>query len=279
MAKYTTAELMASVVSKELRDGDVCFIGIGSSGPAFIMAVAVPTVAARLAQLQHAPNLHFMFGPVIDPIIDGDFAPKSTSEYWYVNLLSAAQVPLEDTLNLFKLNKMTVGFASGAQVDKYGNCNITAIGDYEKPKVRLVGTLAQTDIACYSHRFIITVKHDKKTLVEKVDFITSAGYLDGGDSRKKAGLPGGGPSIVVSDMAVMDFHETKKTMRLRSVHPGFTVDDVIKNTGFELEIPDHVGQTPVPTELELGYIRNKIDPCGYWLKARLTGEEATLDRF
>ena len=124
MKSYSMAELMAVTVSKELKQNDLGFIGIGSSGQAFIMAVAVPTVASRLAQLKHAPNLHFMFGPVIDPLIDGEFSPKSTAEYEYVNLLSNAQVPLEETLDIFKLGQMTVGFASGAQVDKYGNCNI-----------------------------------------------------------------------------------------------------------------------------------------------------------
>lgn len=275
---FTLEELMATVVARELRDGELGFIGIGTGGEAFILAVGIPAVASRLAQLTHAPNFIPMFGPIIDPVIDE--APASTTEYDLINWKSKSQIHVADALDMWKRGKMDIGFISGAQVDKYGNCNIVAIGDYHKPKVRLVGALAQTDHAAHARRMtVVMMKHQKRSFVEKVDFVSGVGFLDGSpNARKRAGIKGGGPGIVVSDLAVMDFEPHTRRMRLRSVHPGVTVDQVVQNTGFELVIPDWVPETEPPTSEQVSLIRNQIDPKGLWLRARMSGQEATLGR-
>ncbi len=273
---FTLEELMACAVAAELRDGELGFIGIGTGGEAFILAVGIPAVASRLAQLTHAPNFIPMFGPIIDPAIDE--APASTTEYDLINWKSKSQIHVADALDMWKRGKMDIGFISGAQIDKYGNCNIVCIGDYHSPKVRLVGPLAQTDHAAHARRMtVILMKHQKRAFVEKVDFVSGVGFLDGSpDARARAGIKGGGPGIVVSNLAVMDFEPNTHRMRLRSVHPGVKVDEVVANTGFELVVPKHVPQTDLPTPEQTSLIRRRIDPQGLWLRARMSGQEATL---
>lgn len=265
--RYTTEELMAVALSRELRDGDVCFIGIGTGGRAFILSVGIPLVACRLAQYSHAPNLIPMLGPLIDPNLDK--VPSALSrDYEIVHWPSRAQIPEQEALDVFKCGKMDVGFISGAQVDRYGNVNIVCIGDYEKPTVRLVGPLAQTDHCAFAKRTLITLDHQRRSFVERVDFISGAGFLDGGDARRRAGLPGGGPAKVVTNLAILDFEPASKRMRIHSVHPGISADEVQANTGFALVVPPEVPATPAPTSEQVRLIRGRFDPEGLFLKAR-----------
>lgn len=265
---YRIQELMAVEVSRHLRDEDVAFIGIGSGGKAFILAVGVPLVACRLAQLNHAPNLSVMLGPLIDP--DLDQLPSSLrDDYELVHWPSKAQIPEQHALDVFKRGKMDVGFVSGAQIDKYGNINIVCIGDYDNPKVRLVGCLAQTDHAAFAGRTLITMEHTSKQFVEKVDFISGAGYLDGPGSREKLGLRGGGPDKVFTEYAVLGFDQESKRMKLESLHPGVSLETVLENTGFELLVPGEVPETVPPTESELDLIRGRVDPDGLLLEAKV----------
>lgn len=265
---YTTDELIAVAVSTHLRDEEVCFIGIGTGGRAFILAVGIPLVACRLAQLSHAPNLVPMLGPLIDP--DLTTLPSSLrDDYELVHWRSKAQIPEQEALDVFKCGKMDVGFVSGAQIDQYGNLNIVCIGDYEKPKVRLVGPLAQTDHAAFAKRTLIPMEHTTRQFVEKVDFISGAGHLDGPGAREKAGLPGGGPDKVFTEYAVMGFDEETCRMCVESVHPGVSIDTVRENTGFELIIPDSIPETPIPTAEQVRLIREEIDPDGMLLLAKV----------
>ncbi len=265
---YRTEELMAVAYASHLRDEEVVFIGIGTGGRAFILAVGIPLVACRLAQLSHAPNLVPMLGPLIDP--DLRTLPSSLrDDYELVHWRSKAQIPEQEALDVFKCGKMDVGAISGAQIDMYGNLNIVCIGPYESPKVRLVGCLAQTDHAAFAKRTFITMEHSPRQFVEKVDFISGVGFLDGGDAREKAGLPGGGPAKVFTEYAVLGFDPESKRMRLESVHPGVAVDTVKQKTGFDLLIPDEIEETPPPTPEQVALIRESIDPDGMLLEAKV----------
>lgn len=267
---YTLEELLAVEVSRHIQDGEMGFVGVGTGGPAFIRAVGIPAVASRLAQLRHAPNYTIMFGPILDPALDADSIPETNFEPDLIRWPCRSQITVEEALCIFKRGKMGIGFVSGAQIDRYGNLNIVCIGDYNSPKVRLPGPLAQPDHSAHAKRVFALQKHDRRTFVEKVDFVSAAG------NREREGLPGGGPAWVFTDLAVMDFDPETKRMRLASIHPGVTVDQVIENTGFELEIPEHVPFTAAPSGEELELIRTKIDPGRKWLNARITEEPATF---
>jgi glutaconate CoA-transferase subunit B len=157
--------------------------------------------------------------------------------------------------------EIDVGFGSIAQIDKYGNCNIVCIGDYNKPKVRLIGPIFQPGHLALFGREIIIFAHQKRKFVDKVDYITGVGFLDGPGARERLGLIGGGPCMVLTDKALFDFDPQTKLMRLKSVHPGVSVEWVKENTGFTHDfIPKEVPQTPPPTDEELRLIREVIDP-------------------
>lgn len=266
--EYRTEELLAVAVAEQLRDEEVVFIGIGTGGRAFILAVGIPLVACRLAQLGHAPNLVPMLGPLIDP--DLDTLPSSLrDDYELVHWHSKAQIPEQEALDVFKRGKIDVGFISGAQIDRFGNLNSVCIGDYENPKVRLVGCLAQTDHAAFAGRTLITMEHTTKHFVEKVDFVSGVGFLDGPGAREEAGLSGGGPDKVFTEYAVLGFDDRTKQMQLESLHPGVSLDTVRQNTGFDLLVPDEVPRTPVPSPEQLALIRDRIDPDGLLLEAKV----------
>ena len=162
--------------------------------------------------------------------------------------------------------EIDVGFGSIAQIDKYGNCNIVCIGDYNKPKVRLIGPIFQPGHLALFGREVIIFGHQKRKFVDKVDFVTGVGFGDGPGSREKLGLIGGGPSMVLTDKAVFDFDPQTKLMRVRSVHPGVSADWVRQNTGFTHSfIAKEVPETPGPTDEELRLIREVIDPRGVLL--------------
>ena len=265
---YRIQELLAVEVARHLRDEEVVFIGIGTGGPAFIRAVGIPLAACRLAQLGHAPNLTPMLGPLIDP--DLDTLPSSLrDDYELVHWPSKAQIPEQEALDVFKRGKMDVGFVSGAQIDPYGNLNIVAIGDYANPKVRLVGPLAQTDHCAFAKRTFITMEHTRRQFVEKVDFISGVGYLDGPGAREKAGLRQGGPGLVFTDYCVLGFDEETRRMKLLSLHPGVALETVVGNTGFELIVPDEIERTPEPAPAQVELIRERIDPDGLLLEAKV----------
>ncbi len=264
---YATEELMAAVCARTLRNREVCFVGLGTGGRAFVLAVAIPILACRLAQRTHAPDLIAMLGPIIDA--DLEAVPDCVTDYNLITWPCSAEIYGPDSLDMFKRGKIDVGFVSGAQVDQYGNLNIVSIGDYAHPRVRLVGPLAQPEHMAQAGRTIITAEHTPRTFVERVDFISGVGFLEGGESRTLAGLRGGGPALVVSDLAVMDFEERSKRMRLVSVHPGVSVDRVRAQTGFDLVVPGPVPETPPPPAEELTILR-AIDPRGRLLGAAIT---------
>jgi len=246
---YTPRELLACVAAKVLEDKKSVFVGTG-----------LPMIASMLAQRTHAPNLLIVFeaggiGPQIPvlPISVGD------SRTFY---RAVAASSMHDSMSISQAGYLDYGFLGAAQIDMYGNINTTIIGDWEKPKVRLPGSGGANDVGSLCQRTIIIMRQDKRRFVEKVDFITTPGYLDGPGARERAGLPeGSGPYRVITQLGVYGFDEETKRMKLLAVHPGVTINDVKENSSFELIIPDRVETTEPPTEEELR-ILHEIDPTG-----------------
>lgn len=261
VADFLTDELMVAVIARELRDDELGFVGLGTADRAFTLAVGIPIAAARLAQVMHAPGFTIYWGNLLSPYLDD--IPAELPQDAYTKWPGAAS--LSDVA--FKVDMLTrgefdVSFESAAQVDQFGNLNITAIGDHAKPKARLVGSLAQTEHLAFVKRPIIVTDLSKRSFVEHVDFITSVGFYKGGGSRKQLGLPGPGPYMVVTDKAVFDFDEKSKRMRIASVHPGVTTEEVLDNMDFEPVLPETVIETVAPTSEEIGLIRGVVDAQG-----------------
>jgi len=248
--EYSSIELLASVASRMLEDKKSVFVGTG-----------LPMVAAMLAQKTHAPNLLIVFeaggiGPLIPvlPISVGD-----SRTFWK----AVAASSMHDSMSISQAGHLDYGFLGAAQIDMYGNINTTVIGPWEKPKVRLPGSGGANDVGSLCHRTIIIMRQEKRKFVEKVTFLTTPGYLTGPGAREKAGLPEGtGPYRVITQLGVYGFDESTKRMKLISVHPGVTVEDVKANTGFELLIPEAVTETQPPSREELEILRKEIDPTG-----------------
>jgi glutaconate CoA-transferase subunit B len=155
-------------------------------------------------------------------------------------------------------------FLGGAQIDMYGNINSSMIGtDYDHPKVRLPGSGGANDLACLCWMTLVITPHDKRRFVKKLDFLTTPGYLTGPGARERAGLPAGcGPYKVISTLALMGYDPESKRMRVESLHPGVTKEEVIENTGFEMLFLDALPETPEPTDHELKLLREEVDPLG-----------------
>jgi len=162
--------------------------------------------------------------------------------------------------------RVDVGFLGGAQIDRYGNLNSTAIGpEYDRPEVRLPGSGGSADVAALSGRTVVIARHERRRLPERVDYCTSPGWLLGGDSRSRAGIPGGGPVAFVSTMAVIRYRARSREPYLSSFHPGFSPEQVQAETGFELDVADSI-ETPPPGAEELEILRHAVDPEGIFLR-------------
>lgn len=254
--RYSTIELMACAASRILEDEKSVFVGTG-----------LPIVAAVLAQKTHAPNLLIVFesggiGPHVPtlPISVGD------SRTFHRAVMASS---MDYVMSTAQLGFVDYGFLGAAQIDMFGNLNTTVIGSHERPTVRLPGSGGANDCGSLCWRTIIIMQQSRHRFVQKVDFLTTPGHLSGGDARDRAGLPSDtGPYRVVTQLGVMGFDERTKRMRLISVHPDVTVEDVRENTGFELVIPENVATTRPPTKKELIVLRAEIDPAGIVLGTR-----------
>ena len=249
---YTRQELMAVTAAREFTDGATCFIGTG-----------LPMIAAYLAKATHAPNVVLVFesGTI-------DAQPRELAEaVGDFRLLSGAArwTGLYDALSLLQRGVVDLGFLGAAELDRFGNINTTAIGPYTRPKVRLPGSGGANDIASMARAFVTIMPHEPHKLVERVQYITTPGFLDGPGARERAGLPGSGPRRVITDLAVFGFDEATKELRLESIHPGVTPEEVRQKTGFPLDVPDDVAITPAPTAEQVRLIREVIDPDGIYI--------------
>jgi len=245
---YTLIELMAVAAAREIKDGEVVFAGTG-----------LPMLSVMLAQRTHAPRCCIIFEA---GTVDSQLAHLPMSVGDPRNILGAANAAgLNEVFSyVLQAGRVDVGFLSGAQVDRFGNINSTSIGpDPRHPRVRFSGSGGACDIACLAQRTIIIARHEKRRFPERVDYITSPGWLEGGDSRQRAGLIRGGPSVVVTTLGVMRFRPDSKVMYLASYHPGLTGQAVADDTGFPLDI-DGASETPVPAPEELRILREVVDP-------------------
>ena len=245
----TPSELLAVMGSRQLQDDTSVFAGVG-----------VPLLAAALAQQRHAPRLTMVIeGGIIGPRIRPGRLPISTNEMRAAH--RATMLPgITDTFLLAQRGFLDYGFMGGAQIDRHGNLNTTAIGgDYWRPKGRLPGTGGANDIISLCREVIILTAHERRRFVERVDFVTSPGFLEGGDSRARAGLIFGKVSRVVTTLGLFGFDPETRRMRLDALHAGISKDTVVRETGFEVLIPERVDTTPPPEEDELAVLR-EIDP-------------------
>lgn len=256
---YSINELMVVAAARELRDGDLIFIGVGTAGRAFTLACGIPIAAARLAQETHAPNLAIYWNNLLSP--DLQQIPQRLTQRYLTSWPTAAQLHnCSDKNDMLSKGRFDVSFDSAPQIDRFGNLNITAIGEYRHPTRRLIGALAQTDHFAYVRRPLILTDLKRRTFVEKVDFITSVGYLEGGTSRLDAGLRPGGPSRVITDKAIFGFHEETKEMEILSVHASSSIDEVLGEMSFVPLVGDQPAATEAPTVDDVRLIREVIDP-------------------
>jgi glutaconate CoA-transferase subunit B len=253
---YNTAELVAIMSARFLEDGKIVFGGAG-----------MPLISCILAQKTHAPRLTILFeGGVIGPHVMPGKLPPSTNEQRAARQANML-LSITDILLLQQRGYVDYGFLGGAQIDQYGNLNSSFIGSAENPKVRLPGTGGANDIASLASKILVAMHHEKKRFVKKVDFITTPGYLHGGDSREKAGMPVGGTYKVITHLGIFGFDEKTRRMRLEGLHPGATVEEVKERTGFDLLIPDKIQHTKPPTAEELRILR-ELDPDQRYTRPR-----------
>lgn len=253
----TVDELMIVTLAREFTNETRAFNGAVSF---------IPVCAYLLARRTHAPDLVWAAGSIaIDA--DPDAIPESTlsDELWRgATMLANSAYDFWAFAQGCRYN--TFAFR-GAQIDAYGNVNNTVIGSYDAPKVRLPGGGGMADLGCMLPRiYLWSTTHDRRTFVERLDFRSGLGWGDGGDHRERLGLVGG-PQLCVTNLCVFDFHPESKRMRLRSLHPGVTLEQVVKATGFEVLLPDgDPPVTPTPTPEELRLLREEIDPTAARLR-------------
>lgn len=252
MSDYNMMEMMICAASRELEDGSTVGVGTGA-----------PCAAAMLAQKVHSPNLIIIFeaggsSPLIPemPISVGD----SRTTWKAISASGMCEV-----MEMGCRGQIDYTFLGGAELDMYGNLNSTMIGtDYYKPKVRLPGSGGANDFASFCWRMMVMTPQDPKRFTEKCSYITTPGWLEGGDSRAKSGLPlGAGPYKIITAMAVMDFEPESKRMRIIAINPGYSEKDVQDNCGFELKWADSIADTDPPTADELRILREEVDPHRY----------------
>lgn len=240
---FTTDEMMTVAAARLLEDGAVCFVGIG-----------LPSAAANLARLTHAPEVVLIYEsgtigakPEVLPLSIGDGELAETAD-------TVISVP-EIFRYWLQGGRVDVGFLGAAQIDRFANINTTVIGDYDAPKVRLPGAGGATEIAISAGQVFIMLRQGKRTFIDKLDFVTSAGHMDGGDARQRAGMPGKGPMAVITDLGILTPDPETKELTLTSLHPGATVEQAVAATGWPLKVAAEVAETPAPTCEELAALR------------------------
>lgn len=245
MPDYTSDELMTINAARMIRNGASLFVGIG-----------LPSAAANLARLTHAPDTVLIYEsgtigakPSVLPLSIGDGELSETAD---------AVVSIPEIFSYWlQGGRIDLGFLGAAQIDKFANINSTIIGgDYYKPKVRLPGAGGAQEIAAFCGEVLITLRHNKRAFVEKLDFLTSGGHFEGFDGRARLKLPGRGPVAVITDLGILKPDPVSKELTLTSVHPGVSVEQVVAETGWALKVASKVETTAPPTESELAVLRD-----------------------
>lgn len=250
--EYNDMELMICLASRYLEDDSIVVVGTGA-----------PCAAAMLAQKMYSPQLMIMFeaggiGPLLPsmPISVGD------SRTFYKALVAGSMPEVMETC---QRGLVDYTFLGGAQIDQYGNINSTMVGtDYQKPKVRFPGSGGANDLASFCWKTMMITPQDPRRFTEKIDFITSPGYLSGPGAREAAGLPpGSGPYKVITNLCVIGFDDKTKRMKVESTHPGISRDNIAENTGFEMLWADDLSVSEPPSKEELKCLREEVDPYRY----------------
>lgn len=249
---YSPSELMIINASRALEGSRVAFVGVG-----------LPNIACNLAQRTHSPNMKLVyesgiFGahPARLPLSIGD--PTLVSD-------ATSAVSMADLFMLYLQGGLVdAALLGGAQIDKYGNLNTTVIGDYGSPKTRLPGSGGACEIAINAQRTLMIMRLKRRAFVEKLDFVTSPGHLDGRTDRAGMGIPGGGPERVITDRALFDFDAESKEMTLVEVAPGETAETIQAEIGWELKVSPALKEISPPTTAELDVIRQELDPKGLY---------------
>lgn len=246
VSEYTSDEMMTVAAARMLENGAVCFVGIG-----------LPSTAANLARLLHAPDAVLIYesGPIgAKPAVlplsigDGNLAEKADT--------------VVSTPEIFRYwlqgGRVDVGFLGAAQLDRFANINTTVIGDYHKPTVRLPGAGGAPEISSSAREVILVVKQSRRSFVETLDFITSAGFLTGDDARKRAGIAGAGPVAVITDLCILRPDPETRELTVASIHAGISRDEIRAQTGWEIRFADQCGQTAEPSSEELDALRDLL---------------------
>jgi glutaconate CoA-transferase, subunit B len=235
---------MTITAARQLRNGAVCFVGIG-----------LPSAACNLARATHAPDLVLIYEsgtvgtrPVLLPLSIGDPELAETA---------TCIVPLPEIFaHYLQRGRVDVGFLGAAQIDRFGNLNSTVIGDYEHPTVRLPGAGGAPDIATYAREVLVVMKQSVRSFVASLDFRTSCGYLEGYGARHARGCPGAGPRAVITDFGVLQPHPETQELQLTALYPGVTVEEVRAATGWPLKVTATLETVPEPEPGELASLRS-----------------------
>ena len=253
--RYGLDELMVIEASRYIGDGDNVLVGTG-----------LPMVAGLFALKTHAPNMCYIVetGPIAPEVIP---TPISVSDP-RVMYRAVQHGSLIDALGgVLQRGLVDVAFLGGAQIDRFANVNSTVIGDYDDPKVRLPGSGGANDLASHSGKILIIAPHEKRRFPQRCDYITSPGYIDGPEGRKRAGLPVAYPEIfVITDLAVMSIDREQGVLGVTKLMPGVSMEQVRENTGFEPLEPPEIGSVDPPTQSELRVLREEVDPEGAYVK-------------
>ncbi|HEX3745064.1 MAG TPA: CoA-transferase subunit beta [Bryobacteraceae bacterium] len=240
---YSATEMMTVAAARALAPGDVCFVGIG-----------LPSAACNLARATHAPGVTLVYEsgtieakPTVLPLSIGDGELCETA-------LTTVSVP-EMFRYWLQGGRISVGFLSGAQVDRFGNLNSTVIGPYGKPKVRLPGAGGATEIATSCGRIFTIMRHNARAMVEKLDFRTTLGHGPTGRERRELGIATAGPVLLVTDLCIMEPEQETNEFVVTSLHGGVTRGQVAQNTGWPVRFAREVRETEAPSALELEALR------------------------
>ena len=252
--KYSSAELMIVNAARLLKDGDVVFVGVGQ-----------PNLACNLAKRTHAPNLVMIYEAGVIGA-EPERLPLSIGDPTLVSGALSVVSMYDIFANYLQRGNVDVGFMGGAQIDKYGNINASVIGDYAHPKVRLPGSGGSQEIAAGANRCYIMTPQQPRRFPEKVEFMTSAGFIGGGNDRAMAGLRGSGMMGVVTDIGMLEPDENGE-MILTALHPGKTAEEAKANTGWNLKVAGQIKITEPVTNKELKILHEELDPTGIYLKS------------
>jgi glutaconate CoA-transferase subunit B len=246
-AKYTDSEMMIAVAARMLKGARTVFVGVG-----------LPNIACNLARFTVAPDLELIY----ESGVYGARPERLPLSIGDPTLVSGATsvVSMADLFGLYlQRGLVEIALLGGAQIDRYGNLNSTVIGSYAKPKTRLPGSGGACEIATNARRTFMIMRLKRRAFVDKLDFVTSPGHLTGGESRARLGLPGGGPELVITDKAILDFANREREMQMTALYPGVTREQVQAEVGWPLRVAETIQKTSAPTSEELRLIR-EVDP-------------------